>query len=1083
MRKCFKQAQSRRYFSCYWSPSRLSARDIRSYQSFIRLRKPSRVPFSNFSRHFFSSQQRSPGQDDLSSLPSAAETDVQKVTIGDDIGPTERPQDYPQYWVALLEKFLPEDLSLSDQPVSHTASPDKSRFKNVLEILTEAQSQRNLDILAYMVLKQCRHRAVIYLVELFLKPAAVATDFRKERPPSNITWPITSLCNYQGWPVELDLESHVDRWAPAAWLRPFNPDCDTIPAETAMQLVWPFLAELVIAAAEQPEEEARLIMNTVYQIIARIHNFGLVPENLYTYSLPKGTTAVQQPPILSLLSSRILSTLSDAVWRAHQEETIARMEREGKQFWRFFEDAPGGRFRLKVRELGPEVWLEFILWCCVEGGFAAAGTRIINSLRQQVDHPWYALHWTTGQCIDTQVPKIDWDRVDRRLGGTVGRIEGYSFDRPFAEMPPRTISAEVVLALVDCLINSVDLEIAGKKLPPDQVQDQLSNVVSFLEPHGLTPTYFDYLAIRFLEAERIGIHARAPGLRKWASTLSRLRTLKVVRRRRRRPRPKSGLSFDSVVNHSELQAGILHQALQACINSNLTTKALNTLTDIQKLVDGNKLEAISQFLSLPMRPEHGFFTSRPGKRHSEFINSYGQLPTYKLVPILNMVTHAKLFGLGDWLLNSQDVDGPVIPFSVWRQPSIATAIIRYAVGKNDPALISSVLVARKNSKRKPTVNLLRALTNSQIIFRDWDNAVFLLEELQRAEGGGYSPDIVASLAASILRMEDESRKMQHDSTDNGLHHAQSLLGDILQGHYDAPKSGFRTDQRREFRRQIGFLLRFLENIPDSSVQNIAVQFKTQFPASNMAGLSKDTFNIVFSAVVETKGALEGRRMWDLFCMHPRVSSASNETHAPGSFGRIPKTGSSGDDEGEITSDRRRPDRTSVTQRDDRANQSEPDAGSAYTESNQDALLDGEALQTGLISTSPLKDSASSSNPIVVPNIQTLQILVKGALAQQNSRQHAPKHTEAELDELLHWVEPLYRAFGMSEEDVDAELHMWTTLPRQTKFQKTLGRFQNKRAQLRERSNPDIRIHFSRGAYSPRRPGDAFTQPTLAPGRK
>ncbi len=61
-----------------------------------------------------------------------------------------------------------------------------------------------------------------------------------------------------------------------------------------------------------------------------------------------------------------------------------------------------------------------------------------------------------------------------------------------------------------------------------------------------------------------------------------------------------------------------------------------------------------------------------------------------LLPLLDMVTSAKLFGMGDWLLFSDDIDGPVLPSTTWGQPSVAAAVARYAAAKRNMVLLDRV---------------------------------------------------------------------------------------------------------------------------------------------------------------------------------------------------------------------------------------------------------------------------------------------------------------------------------------------------------------------------------------------------------
>lgn len=1011
------------------------------------------------------------------------ETNNTRETVTDDgpVEPTRARQKTPEYWVSLLEVFLPKNLSFSFRQENHIAFQDEVKFDKVHQILQDGWSSTGVDILAFMVLDQYRYKAVLYLADILLKSfPEFAVDPDEGELPSNIAWPVESLSSSLVDPIELDLRSDVNRWRRGGVVPALQEDrVGEGRRRKVLQSVWPCLAELVTGSARRQIGEAQQIMSTVHQITARIHHLGMVPSTVYTYSLPQAPTTVQHPPIINLLTSRILSTLSDAVWRAYQEDAIARALESGLSYYEFSPDIPGGRDRIKVRELGPEVWVEFFLWCCIEGGFATAGSRILSALRKDVEHRWYALHWTPGQGLDNELPVINWDRVRRRYGGTAGKIEGYSFATPFAEMPTRTISAEVVLALVECLINSADVDAMSGGLPVDQVRTEVCEAVSFLEPHGLRPEYFDYLAVRLIQTESFHTQPKADALRDWAFDVSHLRDLRPIKAQRpRRP----GLNYDYIVQHSELQAGILHQALQAYVESSLVTKAVDTFTDVQKLVDGSKLEAIGEFVSLTVQPEDGFFTSRPGKRHTEYISSHGQLPMYKMPLILDMITNAKLFGLGDWLLHSEDIDGPVLPFSAYHQPSIGAALCRYAVARNEPLLIKSILMGCKSSGRKPTVTLLRALVCSRIRFRAWSDAVFLLGELKAANGGGYSPGIVANLAATVLHLEAELKSQKDVKSISDLRQAQSLLNETLQGRYDASKSNFRVAQKKEFKQQVGFLLQILETMSDSSVQNIALRWKPLFPVGNQPILARDTFHVLFAAIVDSNGALEGRRIWDMFCKEPESSIAIDSLFLRGLSEETSGLPSPTTELIQTSPNKLVPAEGDVLRDDSIALPSatfdEP-FFKYHTSSNAERWplsfsSGGETTNEvpfDMVRKEHEDEQGFFGNPVVIPDIHTLQILVRGALTEARSGNQFSHEKKLELKELLVWATKIAKTLGLSQTDVEAELQISSVLSAElisTAGYRISYRERKRQRSFREHPTLDLGHLFGSGVFSRQR---------------
>ncbi|EXJ82965.1 hypothetical protein A1O3_06782 [Capronia epimyces CBS 606.96] len=1011
MRRCLEYAQLRRYFHCYHLAPRSPLRRLRYDRSLLWAKPHDRHALPSLNSRLLSSAPPTPDQDasppcgwpDVSSPPLPAAGSDAKVRHENNTESYNGHRCDPGHWVSLLEQFLPSQLRRTDKHEPPSISHDGSDLNKLIGILTKASASEDIDILGFLVLSQRRHKAAVHLADVLLNPlAAVPSVPDEEQLPSNISWPVALSPSALRHPLELEHELHVDKRAAIAPVRASQSQYSERDRQRVLDIVWPFLAKLVIASTKGLPEDARDIMNTVHQILARMHSLDLVPPTVYTYSPPQGTTTIQKPPILNLLNSRILSTLSDAVWRAQQDDAIAQAREKGKPLRDVSHHPPSSRFRPRVKELGPELWLEFILWCSVEGGLASTGTRIIDLLREDADNRWSAINWTAGQAIDNETPWVDWDRVKRRHDSPVGQREAYSCDQPFEEMPRRTISAEVILALVDCLVTSLDAGSAHSGSAVERVAREILQLVSLLKPHGLPPAYFDYLTVRFLQTETVRMQGGPDTLRDWVMALSQLCSLDAVKTQ---SRSRASFDFDAVIERSELQAGLLHQALQIYVDLNLVTKAVDTFTDIQKLVDVSKLETIGEFLASSIRPRNGFFTSR-ARGHIDFNNSHGQLPMYKMAPFLKLVADARLFGLGDWLLFSEDVDGPLIPFSAYRQPSIAIALCRYAAAKDDRSLIQSILLVRKGTSRRPTVSLLRALVNSQIILQDWDNAVFLLQELKAAGGGGYSPDIVAHLAAAILRLEIEPPG--HDR-DNHVDQATRLLRDILEGRYNPSAGDFRIDQKLAFKRQTGLLLRFLENVPDSGVQALSTQFGQLFPLSNEALLPPNTFNILLSAVVESRGALEGRRMWDMFCKVADVPTSPTAVEGE----PFHPTDVFVEDDATLTESSSDPDRNKARPA-SRVGSAPADVGSSRRRLSE--VVDRPSLVTGMDSSSEdipfvrteTREESSSTNPIVIPNMRTLQIIVGGALAEKQAEPGVSRETLEELDQLLQWAGPLFK---------------------------------------------------------------------------
>ena len=908
-----------------------------------------------------------------------------------------------QTWVSRLDKYLPKALRLVDKEEPTLIFQNEDTAKEILVLLTLCYRKTNVDLLSYMVLSQGRHDAVLHLADFLLTSSSSTFALESDELPSNLQWSIPFRDNFIPR-IDFDETSfHPGRSSP--WPSPFQESADARGKEKPMQAILFTLAKLTLTASKQNEKANDATMRTVLRIIARMHNLDLIPSEVYDYSLPWGPTTIQRPPIMHLLSSRILTSISDAVWNSQQDEAIAQALSSGQSRFQVGRSVPGGPVRPRVSKLRPEVWLEFLLWCCVDGGYTSTGARIINLLQQERGDPWFPVHWCSDEPLDGTAPKVNWAKAKRRFGGPVGRLEGYSNDKPLAEIPPRTISTEVVVALVESFFSSLNVGIKGSGLSTNKVQQGLLDVIKFLEPHYLGSGYFDYLTIRFLQCGCISMANQPDVLREWTSAMSQMRLMKTVR-----PRPTLQVNFelDTVMTHSELQVGILQQVLQGQIDRHNTVQAVETFAQIQQHVDLSKLESMDRFLTgdqvapTTMRPRGEISDAR-----QDYVASHGQLPLYRLAGFLNLVTDARLFGLGDWLRNSRDIDGPLIPVQDFPHLSMIVALIKYADKTKDAPLIRSVISTREKWRLKPSVNTLRALVNAMVSISDWHAADKTLQTLKDAQGGGYGLRNVTRIAAKVRFAEaqvEQGREVElhQREVENGFR----MLFDILSGKYDGGHADLRTKIRREFYQQIGFILRIFENTRSGMLQELARTFMSMYPSSNQPRLAPGLFNDLLGMVVETDGAAEGRRLFLLFCRDP-MSYPSHEGELQVIDDLVIPVGSSVE------------------------NDSDHDSYLPQTQSTKgpDVWQRIEAIPFEKANSGDIATNTSSSrtkqsfNPIVIPNLQTLHIIVRRTLLEKAELRGAMQDREGELYHILRWAEHYYKAFGVSRQDIEAETQL------------------------------------------------------------
>lgn len=946
----------------------------------------------------------------------------------------------------LNEIYLQAGASSPYQHLSGSHFPEGDTHLHILDIMYGADNPHGagVDMFTYMGIKQGRWKAVLWLADTLLQNVSMRMlNPRDTESPSNIVWGSEgiSLENLTQQPFSVETTAHASsKSIEASTTLKLDPKYSDLAADNkdrvlrTMQQIWRSLGSLIIEAAELPDDQSEIVMAVVYQIIAKVHALGLVPDNVYSYATSGYSSMSSRPPILHLLSSRVLTTLSDATWRSHQMDVIEQAVSLGTPLQSLVKDLPGGRFRLKVRPLGPEIWLEFVLWCCVEGGFGSAGVYLVNRLQKKVQNPWFAMPWTS-QTGNELSSTVDWDRVRSRHGGSVGLIEGYNRERPFVEMAPRTVSAEVVLMLVETMANSVNTGVSGRSMSINTVLWRaIPRLIEFLEPHGLPVEYFDYIAVRLLQTGAFDVEQDPEVLERWAEKVSDLRLLESTLK------TTPGIAtfgVPSIIEQSEVYAGMLHQAMEAYVEKFDVRAAIAVFNRIQELVDVSKVQSISAFLATTS-VEGADLTSQeilsPHARtgNLDFVRSHGQLPLHKIASFLNLTTDSKLFRIGQWLLSPDEVDEPVIPKRLFDRPALTTALVRYAGLSGDEELVAEVIRARGRSSLLPSVSLLRSLVDALVLNYNFREAHSILMRLTKAKGGGgCSPTNLASSAVTILALESRTKGPDNIAVDPRLSEAWQMIGRMMDGYYDGRTDTFRIDISAIYCQQLAALLMVLSSVLNPRISSFARRWQNKYPLSNSTVLATDTFNIILAGVVDTEGSSNGMRLWQLFCDDLSLGSRT--------FGDVDLDDSLvkeyilGDDDDNPRSRRlqsvldrfaTRGDYVPFVEFPTTSPLAVPAEGGEKTDESEENLRSGHfefANAFPLVS-----DNVEDANPeqafLVRPDLRTLRIIVQGALAERRVCEDEGMDTFTQR-QVLQWATQFYRQFGTSTEIIQQEIQL------------------------------------------------------------
>lgn len=232
------------------------------------------------------------------------------------------------------------------------------------------------------------------------------------------------------------------------------------------------MKELLARDATAKTEPAREIPNeytdllpTARQILAYIHTAGLVPMAVYSAT---------QYPRLHFLRSRIMASMSDAVWRA--QEAIIAQEAEEKGIYGEHRgmEVPRARERLMTWGSGTrdiierpqvtngrvpyterETWLELVMALACEGGFGLVGTYLLDRLLHRRKQRWNFVNYVEVSSKDYSPTWIRGSHVDKKIG-VVEKwgLEGYSLNKPDIKTLPFTLPDWVISGVVNALLDS-----------------------------------------------------------------------------------------------------------------------------------------------------------------------------------------------------------------------------------------------------------------------------------------------------------------------------------------------------------------------------------------------------------------------------------------------------------------------------------------------------------------------------------------------------------------------------------------------------------------------------------------------------
>jgi len=772
-------------------------------------------------------------------------------------------------WVNLIEPYLPVELRGPHAPSRTLDTIADTQISDLADIILRA-GLHNIDVVGLLGLHQDRWEAVQWTVKELLQhigPPQSRTGL--EHVTSNLLWPPDTRGT---WPVAMKLDDITQGGVTCQDVGEAKPQLDRSldsvvdkmmsPPSTIGHAIlgelWIMLGNMIIAATGQKPEENVVTMSNVLRIIASLHHHGWIPEAVYRYNPNSDSSALQQPPLLYDLSSTMLSSLSEAVYLGDPTARSAVPARSYASSRLFTRTAN------KIPDLGPELWLEFCLWCCVHGGWTKQGAKILLAVlrAEQGAKIWSLICWRD----ILESPEEKWEEyAQRRLQASQGANKGVKNKRLIVE---RTLSAEVVVAVIDGLISKLlNADEATSLVDATATIEKLKGLLD-RDRMSLGVSSWDSVIQRIADSSNLNIESNP---RTMETILSFAETFGHEIDSANAPGRNGSTTSDKfaayVFDASATVLGLYHRTLHAYIQGRNASAALRVLGRLQTLTDANKLRSMEEFFSelqaVPedakderdsvVRPRPTFQSIFPGVQYPGF---FPNIPLNILADLLDLLTEVGNTDVARWMLYSEDVDGPLIPESAYNDQLIAPALVRYAAANSDSVLLKKVTQAQSTDISGPT---LVAICQSRIRQVDFPGAVEVLDLIQQYNLHIWTSRESASLIRALLPLVFGEAGSEVKSSPDVVAKALQLMRQLLNGEHG-------TYWEKVGGSQLDTILALLSDIsPD-----VASVCAGLLPANNFRQVDMDTstFNNLLAGIVQSSGAKVARRLCESWCRNP-----------------------------------------------------------------------------------------------------------------------------------------------------------------------------------------------------------------------
>ncbi|KAL9613845.1 MAG: hypothetical protein Q9167_001643 [Letrouitia subvulpina] len=773
----------------------------------------------------------------------------------------------------LLDPYLPQNLRSrieTDQPSSFGSAA--SRPVDGLHLLlsrVRSSSAQDQDLLYLLGVTQGRWKAVIWLVRAMLEKRSQKTSTSQQLESTAFHSLLHSqrldevtfhpmLAQTLPQPTE-PLIGNLEKWTDTPGF---------VIGDEILGQIWQSLGSMILEAADHPigSIESDSILVHVQHILALFQEFGVIPSSVYEHNATDNPSVIQRPATLYLMSHRLMSAMSDAVLANNYDYSTSETDdlaTQGEEGLFAGEDPEHSFFERTSPRVWPQIWLEFVLWSCIEGGWINEAAAIVyEALNHDSIPKWSVIDWNT---LDKQVdPDLKWlagskaELIKNPANTLLERSGPGSYaERPgYLETAPFTISSEVVCALVDALLNttSTDPRVHGNSAT--YVRSMISGCKRLLDRqnYNLQSSSWNAVIVRMSEAlssdEGLDPVILEQILEAWSPEMAESRGVKSSNK-------ASSSTPEYIMSTSSAPLGLCYGILESLVQRRDIQGALRVFNKLQNLLQakGSGIESMKSNLGFSegiLDPEDGNQQSRPQPSR--------QIPMDALAGLLDLLTETKNFDSAkDLLLNTKNLLPPQIHSHRAMQP----ALIRFASATRDTDLLKIITQALEPPLSGPT---LQALLHFSIDNDKWDSVYEILGYLRGGNDMSWDAIDVTVLACSVLRHDQVEQNETTTNVDPNKTKSQATLLSLLKGTYNSPRNSARSRDYTQMR--ILFQIsQILSSLPESSFTSLIASFHDQAFKQTYAACKVPTraFNVLLESVVDTYGSLTAKELWETWC--------------------------------------------------------------------------------------------------------------------------------------------------------------------------------------------------------------------------